>query len=293
MNIRFNTILTFGILFQAIVFGITPNQTDNFQVGTTQGWVSGPLNPNQPSVFPGGFGGGNDLFLRVISNGGMGVGGKLVIMNSTQWTGDYIGTNITSISMRVRNSGANLLLLRLAFNGPSGFFCTATPVQLNTGGTWQVITFPILAADLTGTGSANATLSGVTEMRILHNSIADYHGDVVIGQLDVDDITAISNPLSVNDGNSLPQIFKLMQNYPNPFNPATIISFSVPTVSHVSLKVYSITGKEIANLVNEVEKPGVYSVYFDAVVYGLSSGVYFYQIKAGSYAATKKFILLK
>ena len=74
MNIWFKTILTFGILLQAIVFGITPNQTDNFQDGTTQGWVSGPLNPNQPSVFPCGFGGGNDLFLRVISNYGLSSG---------------------------------------------------------------------------------------------------------------------------------------------------------------------------------------------------------------------------
>jgi hypothetical protein len=101
-----------------------------------------------------------------------------------------------------------------------------------------------------------------------------------------------NDKLMEND-NSVPQVFELKQNYPNPFNPATVISFSIPNISTVTLKIYSITGKEITTLINEEKRPGEYSVYFDASLYGLSSGVYFYQLTAGTYSATKKFTLLK
>ena len=289
----FKIVLTTLALMPAIVYGITPNQIDNFQNGTVQNWATGALNPNPPTILTGGFGGAADKFLRVTSNGGLTAGGKLVFFNDIQWTGDYVGANITSISMRVRNSGASPLLLRVAFNGPAGFFCTADPIHLNSGGTWQIITFPIQTTNLTGTGAASSTMAGVTEMRILHNSVADYHGEPVAGQLDIDDISANSNIQSVNDGTSIPKSFELKQNYPNPFNPGTIISYSVASQTMVSLSVYSITGKEIETLVNEVKNPGLYSVYFDASALKLSSGIYFYQLHAGNYSVTKKFTLLK
>lgn len=85
--------------------------------------------------------------------------------------------------------------------------------------------------------------------------------------------------------------FTLKQNYPNPFNPTTKISWQSPENGHQVLKVYDITGKEVATLVDEDKPAGSYTVDFDGS--GLSSGVYFYQLTAGSYFATKKMILMK
>jgi Secretion system C-terminal sorting domain len=88
------------------------------------------------------------------------------------------------------------------------------------------------------------------------------------------------------------------QNYPNPFNPITKIRYSIPSVtlskvqgSLVTLKVYDVLGNEIATLVNEQKPSGRYEVEFNAQ--GLTSGVYFYKIRAGSFSETKKMVLLK
>ncbi len=96
-----------------------------------------------------------------------------------------------------------------------------------------------------------------------------------------------------DDKSSLPAGFSLSQNFPNPFNPSTTINYSVPKTSYVTLKVYDILGREISILVNEEEKPGNYSVRLSSDRLHLSSGVYFYRIKAGSFSETKKLMLLK
>ncbi len=88
-----------------------------------------------------------------------------------------------------------------------------------------------------------------------------------------------------------PDNFVLMQNYPNPFNPATTISFSLPSKTFVSLIVFNAQGKEVAILVNEELPAGYYSRKWNGI--NLSSGVYFYRIKAGQFIETKKLILLK
>ncbi|QQS35384.1 MAG: CotH kinase family protein [Ignavibacteriales bacterium] len=107
------------------------------------------------------------------------------------------------------------------------------------------------------------------------------------------------NFTSVEDENEIiPPEFSLEQNYPNPFNPATRIRYAVADAYYaspvpVTLRVYDILGNEIAVLVNEEQSPGVYEVVFDTAEFGLSSGVYFYQFKAGNFSATKKLLLLK
>lgn len=88
-----------------------------------------------------------------------------------------------------------------------------------------------------------------------------------------------------------PDNFELSQNYPNPFNPVTIISYNIPYTAMVELNIYNILGKEVATLVNEIQETGVYNVSFDASK--LSSGVYFYELKAGNFNARKKMVLIK
>ncbi|NNG27997.1 MAG: T9SS type A sorting domain-containing protein [Ignavibacteriaceae bacterium] len=100
------------------------------------------------------------------------------------------------------------------------------------------------------------------------------------------------NILTVDEeSNLVVDDFKLYQNYPNPFNPSTTISYQIPQQEFVTLKVYDILGNEIAVLVNENETAGNYEVNFNAS--SLPSGIYFYQIKAGSFIETKKMVLVK
>lgn len=87
--------------------------------------------------------------------------------------------------------------------------------------------------------------------------------------------------------------FELNQNYPNPFNPSTIISWQAPLSGWQTLKVYDVLGKEVETLVDEYRQAGKYEIEFDALEYNLSSGVYFYQIKSGSFVLTKKMVYLK
>jgi hypothetical protein len=104
-----------------------------------------------------------------------------------------------------------------------------------------------------------------------------------------------------NLSSEVPTKFNLEQNYPNPFNPTTKIKFDIP--SHlsfpnasignpfVSLKIYDVLGREIQTLVNEKLQPGSYEVTFNGS--NLSSGIYFYQLKAGEYIENKKMVLIK
>lgn len=93
-----------------------------------------------------------------------------------------------------------------------------------------------------------------------------------------------------------PQKLDLLQNYPNPFNPVTNIKFKVQgsssdTIQNVLLKVYDMTGKEVATLINTDMKAGPYTVKFDGS--NLTSGVYFYSLQSGNNTMIKKMVLLK
>ena len=85
--------------------------------------------------------------------------------------------------------------------------------------------------------------------------------------------------------------FKLQQNYPNPFNPTTTIKFQLPEQQHVSLKIFDMLGREVTTLVDDIKSAGIHQVEFNAA--GYASGVYFYQVKAGKFLETKKFVLMK
>jgi plastocyanin len=104
-------------------------------------------------------------------------------------------------------------------------------------------------------------------------------------------VVIVQSPVSVPEDELLANNFELKQNYPNPFNPSTRINFAMPNASFVNLKVYDAIGNEIAVLVNEEKQAGNYYVDFEAS--NLSGGIYFYQIRAGSFIETRKMTLLK
>ncbi len=113
-------------------------------------------------------------------------------------------------------------------------------------------------------------------------------------QIDIDGSYKYSNVVEVNVGS--PEKFELKANYPNPFNPTTTIEYSIPNVrakdfSPVQLIIYDVLGRKIATLVNKKQSPGNYSVNFNAS--NLTSGIYFYTLRAGNFTATRKMILIK
>ena len=83
----------------------------------------------------------------------------------------------------------------------------------------------------------------------------------------------------------------LLGNYPNPFNPVTNIRYDLQQDNFVTIRVYDVLGKEVVTLVNENKKAGKYMISFNGT--GLSSGIYFYKIKAGEYEHTRRMTLLK
>jgi len=105
---------------------------------------------------------------------------------------------------------------------------------------------------------------------------------------------SMSNTAAVqpeNDVQSRLEKFSLSQNYPNPFNPTTHINFELVTAGVVKLKIYDLSGQEVATLINEYKNPGVYSEKWTAQ--GIASGIYLYQLETPEFSATKKLILIK
>ena len=87
----------------------------------------------------------------------------------------------------------------------------------------------------------------------------------------------------------------LSQNLPNPFNPVTTISYYLPDAAHVLLEIYDVSGKKVACLVDEYEESGRHAVQWsgqDECVNPVSSGVYFYRLRAGKEVISKKMALL-
>ena len=96
---------------------------------------------------------------------------------------------------------------------------------------------------------------------------------------------------AVEATNTVPKTFSLLNNYPNPFNPTTTIGYEVPTETRVTLTVFNLLGQQVAKLVDEVKPAGKHLATFDASA--LSSGIYLYQFKAGSFLQTRKMLLVK
>lgn len=135
------------------------------------------------------------------------------------------------------------------------------------------------------TGTAPSTIQQVTaavrvEDKSKNTDVQIYNINIITG---------------INDENTIPNTFILFQNYPNPFNPSTTISFQLPSISFVTLKIYDVLGREVKTLLNKEMKAGNYRSVFN--FNNLSSGIYFYKLSASGgtsdFIAVKKMVLLK
>jgi hypothetical protein len=235
---------------------------------------------------------------------------------------DAVSANSGSSTLSVVFANADGTLSN-PVNYPTGVFPLAIDLgDIDGDGDLEVVTSNFVTADFTlyendGTGNfinrRNFEADSAGSCTVLHDR--DNDGDMDMTGIDeMDDLLILftnDNFVNVEDEEITPKDFMLHQNYPNPFNPTTKIKFSIPTSplnpspyqgeGHrerlITLKVYDILGNELATLVNEVLPAGDYEIEFDARAthpIALTSGIYFYQLKAGeSFIDVKKMILMK
>jgi hypothetical protein len=176
---------------------------DTFEDGTTQGWGVPGSSSNPPlNQSTGGPDGLDDNFLLVSAIGGSGPGSRLSVINSDQWTFNYLAAGTESISMDLFNFGPQDLYLRLLFadplgGPPSNLAISSDAIFLAAGSGWTSVVFPIAPADLSALiGSVNGALTSPTELRIFHNSDPQFPGPgagipPVNAQLGIDNIQAV------------------------------------------------------------------------------------------------------
>jgi hypothetical protein len=196
-----------------------------------------------------------------------GVGVHLSTNNGTTWTVDSTGMGFTPVNS-LAVSGTNVFA---GTNGGGVFLSTSN------GTSWTAV----------NSGLPGGNSSFTRSLTLVGTYLFVVTDDGLVWRRPLSEmITGIED-----QSNEIPTQFILAQNYPNPFNPSTKIRFQVPNSSFVNLKVYDVLGNEVATLVNEERPVGSYEVDFNAA--GLSSGIYFYTINAGTFVETKKMILLK
>jgi hypothetical protein len=178
----------------------TRGQTDTFQDGTTDNWITG-RSSSPRNVNTGGPAGAGDAFIEMLSTGIGGPGSKAIIFNRTQWAGNYNSAGITEIDMDLKNLGNTPLRMRLAFDQSSGGpgYVTTNAFALPTDGAWHHATFRINSTDLTpleGPPALNTLLSNVGEVRILSATSPSLDGDNIAATIGVDNVKAVPEPVS-------------------------------------------------------------------------------------------------
>ena len=209
MSLLLRIVITLGMIGVTRPAAASPivGQIDTFEDGTTMGWfVPEPTNPNPPvNIATGGPGGVADAFLQLTANGTDGSGGRLSVLNESQWTGDYLAAGIGAIQMDVNNFGPDDLYLRLLFEDfegmgpPANLALTADPIFVPAGSGWTSVTFNIAPSDLVVDtfGSVLGALSNVDTLRIFNNPSPAFPGPgvgipAVTAVLGVDNITAVA-----------------------------------------------------------------------------------------------------
>ena len=183
---------------------------------------------------------------------------------------------LSSFSSNVTRNNVKLNWSTISEENNSGFDVE----RKNSNGVWTKIT------NVAGNGTTNIAHSYTFEDRNLLTGKYNYR----LKQIDFNGnykYYELSNEVVVG----IPSAYALSQNYPNPFNPSTTINYELPKSNFVSLKVYDMMGREVANLVNQTQDAGFYSIKFDASK--LTSGIYFYKIQAADFSAVKKLMLVK
>ena len=106
----------------------------------------------------------------------------------------------------------------------------------------------------------------------------------------------LSVALEISDSFTIPNQYKLYQNYPNPFNPTTVIQYDVPEISQTTLNIFDLSGRQINQLINDAQSPGLKTIIWDGKDFlgnRVGAGIYIYQLKSGNFIESKKMIFVK
>jgi hypothetical protein len=242
---------------------------------------SEPFNPASDSVF---------LFIEstyFALTQGLPVGDELVgpLLNSREAVRNRIlftpvpnQPNIYELTLNVTLPTENHIGFTVVYRKSNGNVVYSGPRGFNSGRRYYRYIRPLDDADLTNIiWPDNARLSPI----FWKSGALDFEAPLCYCEQEV----------SVDRDAYLASEYALSQNYPNPFNPSTTISFNLPQSGNVTLTVYNVLGQQVATLVNGALNAGTHSVPFNAS--RLASGVYIYELRAGSFVQQKRMMLVK
>lgn len=200
--VKFPSLIKALLLFPGITHGaVFATQVETFDSPTD--WRIGKQSFGIPSINANlGPEGGGDFALLTSSSAGNGPTSRLIIFNKGDWAGNYTGNGVTSLSMDLRNTGGGDLFIRIAVNGPGGWF-VSDGHSVDAGLGYANFLFDLRPealnpASTDGSTLGNdpdATLASVTQIRILHNDAENSAlGKVANATLRIDNITAIPEP---------------------------------------------------------------------------------------------------
>ncbi len=274
-----------------LVSQVVLNQVDDFEDYTMRNWTKSNTIPNE-NIYDGGPLGDGDNFLRVTSTGS-GSGLELMTKNNAQWRGNYYQGNLSSrvkyVSMDVRNSGSNVIFLRLSFQTDYGLIyqCSTTnaiAVLPNEG--WKRISFSILDENITalsdpfnyavtfGSGS-----QGVEEMRILHSSVPSWESEPIEAILDIDNIMAESQTLSTETIAITPEL----KVFPNPSSKTITVISNENITEAISYNIIDTLGR--------IVKEGQSKLNQEITIQDLTAGNYIVEIKDADGGILRKKII--
>lgn len=186
------------------------------------------------------------------------------------------GTTWTNISGNLLNVPVNSVIVDHMRSGVLFIGCDAgVYYTTNFGSSWAIL----------GTGLPNAPVFDINYHAPTQILVAGTHGRSLY------EISLANLPIGIEPNTEIAKQYSLGQNYPNPFNPATRIDFTLPKAGYVLLKMFDITGREVKTLLNRNMSKGTHT--YDLNASELSSGVYFYTLKAGTFTDTKRMVLVK
>jgi hypothetical protein len=206
-------------------------------------------------------------------------------------THDNIGSNqIFAWSSSVDPNGS-VVTYHATLQVPTG--TDTLEISVDTTGTAVLVPYASIADVMT----VYATATGNYTADVSWTVYADDGWDVIEASNGPRSISVdIGWYLGMNDEAIIPDVFALHQNYPNPFNPVTTIRYDIPEQALVRIDIYNILGQKVAILAEGLHEPGFHAVRWNGTnMYGnaLSSGMYFYHIKAGDFRDVKKLLLVK
>lgn len=284
---------TLQFLLMFLAFGIvsaqvTLNQVDDFEDGTEKNWFeAGASAAMAENISTDGPAGVDDNYLRdYTTQSPGGPGSRMIIRNNMQWSGDFSSAGVGSVLMDVRALNVDITV-RISVTGPGGNFSSpGFIVAAETG--WNSIIIPISTTDMLvapagNDGSSagtdvNATMSGVTEFRILSNTSPSWIGEVTDAEMHLDNITA-GAPLSISDFENQNTEFTIS---PNPGTNKLNIKLPVYN-SDTKLEVFDVLGKRIyKGLIPQLES--------SIDVSNWRSGIYLVKVYNDKTTQTKRFI---